>query len=643
MASSPRVSEQLSEKSVPTRQRGESTIKLSKNETRRDSLNPLSNYTDVRREDILRHVFGDVGDLLDDFSCAVESTVLLHGRMYVTTQFLCFYSNLFGLEKKIRIPYTHITAVAKENTALVIPNAIAITTIRKEYVFRSFWDRDECFKMLKDHIRGMAHKGVGVHERGTKIKGYSVKNVDQESKSSHDASASFKGERAQVFDDNDRDSRARARSDMSRPSDSGNSADFSPSLPGSPQSSTRSNPSPSNRSEPAGLRKRAATAGQVDTSPGRRHRGEQTSEEDPAKEANSSDDEYNFMDNSDEEEEDIVEETAWTDKDKEGAVTCQEDGTGDFTLEDVMQEFSRAGLKNHVLKETLPVSVQDFAKMFVEDPAQHSWKEFHHKMGDSQLDVTNWSNMRAAEHENLGSGREIKFFKPVNLPGLKETRGVKLQKYQRFGTVGLIVHSSTRLEDVPAADTFTVEDVVTVRKPKPDECSGDVNAHSVVEISFEVRFIKSTFLKYMIESNTNTEMKKWLEKFFDHVRGIVAEHVGKAEQKLDSIKKILDVHSGGQDEGDPAMAAKSIRRMSLKVTEHAVGFQGHFAEAIESWQRVEGRRFFVVCFALLLFMSIALYWQLRHVQTSLDHLHDSVEAMSKEIAELRAAQPHKRR
>lgn len=78
--------------------------------------------------------------------------MLLHGRMYVTTRFLCFYSNLFGLEKKIRVPYSHITLVTKENTAMVIPNAIAVTTHRKEYLFRSFWDREECFKLLQELI-----------------------------------------------------------------------------------------------------------------------------------------------------------------------------------------------------------------------------------------------------------------------------------------------------------------------------------------------------------------------------------------------------------------------------------------------------------------------------------------------------------
>lgn len=108
-----------------------------------------------------------------DFTCAVESTVLLHGRMYITNRFICFYSNLFGLEKKIRIPYSHIRSITKENTAMVIPNAIAISTgaitrretpvfagnqshliidsyfaDKKDYTFRSFWDREDCFRIL---------------------------------------------------------------------------------------------------------------------------------------------------------------------------------------------------------------------------------------------------------------------------------------------------------------------------------------------------------------------------------------------------------------------------------------------------------------------------------------------------------------
>lgn len=112
-----------------------------------------SDASAMKKEDILFELFGDVGDLIEDYSCAVESGgVLLHGRMYLTHKFLCFYSSIFGLEKKIRIPFLNIKSITKENTALLIPNAICVTTYRKdytkEYIFRSFWDRDECHGIL---------------------------------------------------------------------------------------------------------------------------------------------------------------------------------------------------------------------------------------------------------------------------------------------------------------------------------------------------------------------------------------------------------------------------------------------------------------------------------------------------------------
>ena len=56
-------------------------------------------------KDVLDKIFGDVGEHISDFSCAVESRILLHGRMYVTHRFICFYSNLFGFEKKVDISW----------------------------------------------------------------------------------------------------------------------------------------------------------------------------------------------------------------------------------------------------------------------------------------------------------------------------------------------------------------------------------------------------------------------------------------------------------------------------------------------------------------------------------------------------------
>jgi hypothetical protein len=55
-------------------------------------------------------------------------------------------------------------------------------------------------------------------------------------------------------------------------------------------------------------------------------------------------------------------------------------------------------------------------------------------------------------------------------------------------------------------DTFSVEDMLSIRSVGQNKIA--------VEISFEVKFIKSTWFKIMIESNTNSEMTKWVGQFF---------------------------------------------------------------------------------------------------------------------------------
>lgn len=79
-------------------------------------------------------------------------------------------------------------------------------------------------------------------------------------------------------------------------------------------------------------------------------------------------------------------------------------------------------------------------------------------MKDTDVALGSWSEMSSS----LGCTREMKFFKPVNLPGLASTRGVKLQRYKHYEDIGIILYSSTRLEDVPAADTFSVDDTLIV-------------------------------------------------------------------------------------------------------------------------------------------------------------------------------------
>ena len=92
-------------------------------------------------------------NVIDDFSCAIQKDVLLHGRLYVSAQYLCFYSKIFGHKTMEVMPFTRTIAIDKRNTSLFIPNAIEITFRRDDGIpakrfFTSFKDRDAAITVL---------------------------------------------------------------------------------------------------------------------------------------------------------------------------------------------------------------------------------------------------------------------------------------------------------------------------------------------------------------------------------------------------------------------------------------------------------------------------------------------------------------
>jgi len=85
----------------------------------------------------VKALFGgrSVGDVVQDFSCSFQRQA---GRLYVSTEGLFFYSNLFGFEKKIRINYEQAINIGK-----IRSTSLSIKTIaEEEYIFRSFDNRN---------------------------------------------------------------------------------------------------------------------------------------------------------------------------------------------------------------------------------------------------------------------------------------------------------------------------------------------------------------------------------------------------------------------------------------------------------------------------------------------------------------------
>lgn len=106
-------------------------------------------------------------------------------------------------------------------------------------------------------------------------------------------------------------------------------------------------------------------------------------------------------------------------------------------------------------------------------------------------------------------------------------------------------------QDVPAADTFSVEDMLVVSRLPQAGAGANGDALSKIEIYFEVKFHKSTFIRWVIDSNTTTEMTKWLTAFQIHITKMSATHIHTRDFKLASIKKVfLTPTKEGGDDGD---------------------------------------------------------------------------------------------
>ncbi|XP_014647724.1 PREDICTED: GRAM domain-containing protein 1C isoform X1 [Ceratotherium simum simum] len=80
-----------------------------------------------------------------DYACALQRDILLQGRLYLSENWLCFYSNIFRWETTISIALKNITFMTKEKTARLIPNAIQIVTEGEKFFFTSFGARDRSY------------------------------------------------------------------------------------------------------------------------------------------------------------------------------------------------------------------------------------------------------------------------------------------------------------------------------------------------------------------------------------------------------------------------------------------------------------------------------------------------------------------
>uniref|UniRef100_A0A3B3INM5 GRAM domain containing 2B n=1 Tax=Oryzias latipes TaxID=8090 RepID=A0A3B3INM5_ORYLA len=114
-----------------------------------------SHYSQVRRHLLpnshYHKIFKEISkdeQLRQSYTCALQKDILYQGRMFVSDNWICFHSKVFGRDTKIAIPVTSITNIKKTKTAILLPNALVVATAHDRYVFVSFLSRDNTYKFL---------------------------------------------------------------------------------------------------------------------------------------------------------------------------------------------------------------------------------------------------------------------------------------------------------------------------------------------------------------------------------------------------------------------------------------------------------------------------------------------------------------
>ncbi|KAM9840867.1 GRAM domain-containing protein 2B-like isoform 2-T2 [Aulostomus maculatus] len=87
--------------------------------------------------------------LKQSYTCALQKDILYQGKMFVSDNWICFHSKVFGRDTKIAIPVVSVTFIKKTKTAILVPNALVIETTSEQHVFVSFLSRNTTYKFLK--------------------------------------------------------------------------------------------------------------------------------------------------------------------------------------------------------------------------------------------------------------------------------------------------------------------------------------------------------------------------------------------------------------------------------------------------------------------------------------------------------------
>jgi len=147
----------------------------------------------------------------------------------------------------------------------------------------------------------------------------------------------------------------------------------------------------------------------------------------------------------------------------------------------------------------------NFFKIFYSDRSPFI-KTYHEQRGDKELNVTKWTNS-----PQFGMIRDIQYFAPVKIPlGPDRTRVQETQRYH-LQRGRLLVETIAMMLDIPYGESFRLE-------ARWDVSSASDPAYCRLVVSLGVHFVKKTWLKGKIESQSIKESKQSFQQWVELAR-----------------------------------------------------------------------------------------------------------------------------
>jgi len=501
-----------------------------------------NNKKKITRVERLREYFKLPPDeeLLDEFLCALHKKILLQGRMYVFNNYVCFYSSVFGYQKRKRIPFKDVTLMEKAKTAGIFNNALYIVHQGgKREFFTSFIFPDKVFKFL-----------------------------EQQWRTSSDYGRLFRGHRGHESMDFDATLRRREEqlmlaqlgdSDQSDTEENSEEKKISNMLGTQSWTDTPVNDSELTHEQMKSLRRRRKMS---------EHRESVEEDTDDLSSDNTATTgENTFEDN------EVTSETkrrARTpdlttsklyldrkeDRRKENGGENGEEVANDVETDDFgeiprmhampgdeQDESARipAECGEGLVSAQFDCTPKEFFKACFSNSATNTFFFAQTKAsGMTDFSCTEW-----AKHSHYGFSRDVKFVAPVNSTfGPKETRCVQTQTYKLYPDDNLIIGYSQVQLDIPYGDYFSVESKWNC-VPISSEGDGKMNG---CEVTFYVHvvFEKYTYLQSVIQSSVLSETKASAESFLNAAKellnnkgGVISEE--KSASFLERLSKRFSI------------------------------------------------------------------------------------------------------